>query len=220
MNCSKSKLLIDDSKGQVTALPQSAQEHIRNCVECSGYAEDLEFGQLLLQSKVPPASLGFTDRALQQAWSQREDSDSRDGIGVKWAYGVAACLLLATSVALNSLWPVSERDSFDAVSQVVQVIPNAVSEINLLMVSQMELPEAEITLRMDDNVTLAGYAGSQVLSWSTAIASGNNQLTLPVQLQGSDSGSISVEVQSNGASKEMRLTVNQLTQQRAALFVI
>lgn len=220
MNCSKTRSIIGENQGRVSLMPDSAQAHIRTCAECADYAEDLEFEKLLLKSKVPPASTGFTDRALQQAWLQREESYPRDGVSRLWKYSVAACLLLATSVALNSLWPVSERDSYDLVSEVVQVIPDSVNEINLLMVSQTDLPEAEITLRMDDNVSLAGYAGIQNLSWSTSIASGNNQLTLPVQLQGSDSGSISVEIHSNGLSKEMRLTVGQLTQQRAALLVI
>jgi len=220
MNCEASRKLIEDSKGQGTALPASVQGHVKDCSSCAAFAEDIEFAKLLSQSTIPPASVGFTDRALQQAWLQRERSHSREGVGTLQAVGIAACLVLATGVALNSIWPVREASQIDPSNQVVQLVPEIVNEISMLLVSQIDFPEAVITLRMEDNVSLAGYAENQVLSWSTAIASGNNQLTLPVQLQGTGSGSISVEVQSNGASKELQFTVAQLSQQRAALFVI
>lgn len=220
MHCNEVKQLLSQSGGQVEALPQAGRTHLTACEDCAEYAENLEFSHLLRQIPVVPASEGFTDRALQQAWRQGNRNDDKEGSSPIRAMAVAACLVLATSVALHSLWPARETEDIATSPQIVRVIPEQINEVNLLMVSAVNLPEATITLRMDANVQLAGYAGNQELRWPASLTAGNNQLTLPIQLQGVDSGNISVHVESNGATREMMLTVDAMPRQRAAVFAI
>ena len=60
---------------------------------------------------------------------------------------------------------------------------------------------------MDENVTLDGYSGSQSIRWQAPIQAGNNQLTLPVKVNQSGGGVIVVEVESEGARKQMRFAI-------------
>ncbi len=220
MQCKDTQQLLEQHNGQVKELPFTARAHLKDCETCADFAQELQFAQVLQGLPVQPASAGFADRALQQAWLQGQSSESRDGSGVWRKVAVAACLVLATSVALQTQLPVRDSGSNGSPAQVVQLAPRAVSEVNLLMVSAVHYPETTITLRMDANVRLAGYEARDELRWPVSLAAGNNQLTLPVQLQGNNSGSISVHVESDGASKEMQLTVDALEPQRAALLVI
>lgn len=220
MQCKDTQQLLEQHSGQVRELPSVGRAHVKDCESCTAYAEDLQFARLLQGLPVTPASVGFADRALQQAWLQGEGSDTRDGSGIMHKIAVAACLVLATSVALQTQMPVRDSESDDSPTQVVQLAPRAVSEVNLLMVSPADYPETTITLRMDANVRLAGYEANDELRWPVSLTAGNNQLTLPVQLQGNDSGNIFVQVESNGASKEMQFTVDAVEPQRAALMVI
>lgn len=221
MHCEDIRHSLERGQGQVDSLTEAGRAHLQDCAACAGYAEDLEFKQLLQQLPMEAATQGFTDRALQQAWSQRDRSDQKERSGRLGMVAIAACLVLATSVALQSLWPLGDStDSVSTAPQTAQVVPNRVSQIDLLMVSAVDLPDARITLRMDDNVSLAGYAGNRELGWPTSLTAGNNQLSLPVQLLGTDSGSISVFVEANGARKEMVFTVEALQPQRAAVLTI
>lgn len=221
MRCDELRQLLRQCQGQVSALPPTGRNHLKECDDCAVFAEHVEFSHLLQQIPVPPASAGFTDRALQRAWEQRERDDQRDRSGTFGKVGLAACLVLATSVALQTLWLGREAGESGVITaQKTQMAPERVNNVNLLMVSAMDLPEAMITLRMDANVELAGYGGSRELVWPTSLSAGNNQITLPVQLQGSDSGNISVRIESGGASKELQLTIEAMPTQSAALFLI
>jgi hypothetical protein len=220
MYCDLIQKLLRQSRGQAEALPPFGWEHLQACDNCAAYAEDVEFDHLLRKLPVLPASEGFTDRALQQAWLQRENSvDSRGSKQVK-ATALAASLILATSVALFSL--LSDKQAVPGLlsQQAEYSMPMPVTQIELLMVSATDLPEAMITLRMDENVSLDGYANYRELSWPTDLTAGNNQLTLPVQLLNNHSGDITVHVESNGAASELQFTVDPNRPHAAAMFLI
>ena len=220
MNCEATRKLLNQCQGQVSAMPLSGQDHVRDCDECTEYAESLESARLLQDLPVVPAIEGFTDRVLQQAWQNRETNDQKDRSIQRRAVAIAACLVVATGVALQSLWPGRDSGSSAPTDQIVQLTPQIVREVKLLMVSAMDLPDATITLRMDANVNLAGYEGNRELRWPASLIAGNNQLTLPVQLQGVQGGQFSIAVEAQGASKEMTVAVQATETQRSALLVI
>jgi hypothetical protein len=220
MYCDLIQKLLRQSRGQAEALPPFGWEHLQVCENCAAYAEDLEFDHLLRKMPVLPASPGFTDRALQQAWLQRENSGDRGDRTQLKATAVAASLILATSVALFSLLSDKQAAPGLVSQQAEYSMPMPVTEIELLMVSATDLPEAMITLRMDENVSLDGYSSYRELSWPTDLSAGNNQLTLPVQLLNKHSGNITVHVESNGAASQLQFTVDPDRPHAAAMFFI
>lgn len=220
MYCDLIQKFLRQSRGRANVLPPSGCRHLQACENCAAYAEDIEFDHLLRKLPVTPASPGFTDRALQRAWLQKERSADSSSRNLYRATALAACLVLASSVALHSL--LTDRQAVPALinQQAEQTIPLPVSQIDLLMVSATDLPEAMITLRLDENVSLDGYSSYRELSWPTELTAGNNQLTLPVQFLDNHSGNITVHVESNGAAREMQFTVNPDRPHAAAMFII
>jgi hypothetical protein len=199
------------------------REHLMQCAACRAYARDCQFRVLLGNLPVPGPSAGFADRALAQAWAagtkERASAFARAG----WGLATAAILVLAVGLVSRVYFPGSlpTADSSSAVpSQVLVVAPSVVRQVDLLMVSARALPEATITLQLDENVELAGYPGRNSYTWPGSLVAGNNQLTLPVQLTGEQSGTITVAVEADGARKQMMFTVQVTPRQGTALLPI
>ncbi len=222
MRCNqlREQLQQADRKGLET-LPAEMQAHLADCADCREYAADLQYRDLLGHLPAAAPSAGFTEQALENAWAAREGRGSMPTGRTGWAaVAAAAVIALAVGVVLRLPGPVTGPSEVASSGQVVEVTPRTVREVDLLMVSARELPDARITLQMDSNVALEGYPDQQMIRWNTAIASGNNRLTLPVRLRGEDSGSIVVDVQSDGARKRMVLTVEPSAQTAARIVTI
>jgi hypothetical protein len=93
-------------------------------------------------------------------------------------------------------------------------------QVELLMVSDKALPDAVITVQLDEHVALAGYSGISKLRWQSPIGAGSNQLSLPVQLLGDRGGVIVVEVESGGARKRVTFAIQPAAGKTAALLTI
>lgn len=194
----------------LTPLSAELQSHLTDCPECREFAADAQYRHLLRNLPAPAPREGFAEQALEAAWEAREGRRTTPSSGIGWALATAAALVLAVGVVWRIPGPGPATTGTENV-QVVQVAPQSVRQVDLLMVSATALPEARITLRMGENVFLEGYPDHDNIRWTTAIAEGNNQLTLPVQLRGDRDGNIVVEVESDGARKQMVLTVEAAT---------
>lgn len=204
--------------------PVLLRAHLADCADCRTLAEDMQFRGLLGDLPVPGPGAGYADRALAQAWAVHSSRTASAAVKTGWGLATAAVLVLAVSIGLRVNAPATApADVASAAAEpvpVVVVAPSEVREVNLLMVSAAALADATISLQLDANVVLAGYPGRNRLSWQTALAAGNNQLTLPVQLTGTQSGTIIVAVESGGARKQMMFTVQATDQQALALLTI
>ena len=96
MYCEEIRQLLSERRGQVKALPESGQIHLKDCEDCAEFAEPLEFSFLFNTPPAETSTDGFTDRALQQAWQNREANDQKERSSHRRAFAIAACLVLAT----------------------------------------------------------------------------------------------------------------------------
>lgn len=199
---SRLKAAIDGQQ----VIDAELRAHLGGCAECRAYGEDLRLAAALRSLPLPPASEGFAERALNQAWRASQRDHRVAPPTTAWYWSAAAGLLIAVLVALWAPWRGAPA-TVPMEMQVVSMAPNSVRQVNVRLVSAEELATATITVRLDDNVGLAGYPGKQVLSWQTRIRAGTNQLSLPVQLLGKRNGRISIEIQSGDARREMRLAI-------------
>lgn len=211
MNCADVKQRLNQQPStEDLAADTELREHLKECADCRDYAEERHLTRLLRAMPVPPASEGFADRALARAWETAQpQSTPSPAKHYAWA-GVAASALLAAVLFTQVYNPMSERPSGMDSSpgfQVVHVEPRTVKPVNVRLVSKEAMPEATVTIRMDDKVRLSGYPEQDTLSWQTAIPAGSNEISLPVELLGSESGSIEIEIRSGQARKTMTLSV-------------
>jgi hypothetical protein len=220
MQCETSKQQIIRSEGQQALYTPELRDHLADCEECNDFAERQYMTSLLACLPAPAISEGFADRMLQRAWADREVGEPQGQGKMAGALALAACLLLTVGLVWQA--PPSGMDSLTGNQSPhnISASPGIMRSVDLLMVSNEALPNARITLRMNGEIGLAGYLDRKEFSWATPLIAGNNQLTLPVELQGSNNASIVVRIDSDGASKEMVLSVEATETQRAALMFI
>lgn len=212
MQCTQIKSLVNEVgiERLKDHAPLSAQQHIDHCADCREFLESVRYNALLKSLPNVAPSEGFADRALQRAWVAR-DSRATESRAIKpWLLATAASMIVAIGVVFTLPSQDTSIDTGNNV-QVVEVAPQEIRHVDLLMVSGRALENAFITLQMDEHVSLAGYSDYSTVRWATSFVAGNNQLSLPVQLRGSDSGSIVVEVESGGARKQMLLNVDAVS---------
>lgn len=214
MHCNEVRQRLKSAQANAEIVTdETLRAHLAGCGECRDYAEDLRLTRLLAAMPVPPASEGFADRALAQAWETAHGQSSsrrpRPTRQFAWA-GLAASVLVAAVLVTQWLAP---RDVTlpPTGNTVVHVAPDATRPVHVRLVSKEALPNATITVRLDGDVALTGYPGTQTLSWQAAIAAGTNEMSLPVALTGGSNGSIVIEVRSGNASKQMHLSVQPAT---------
>lgn len=223
MQCTDAKAQLDRQflQAETPALDLALSEHLEVCSSCRSYAQDLRIDTLLSSLPVPPMSENFARRALDKAWAATHPQDSSINRPVKagWWMATAASVVLATGILFSSPWREAPSGMAPAMP-VVQVAPQELRQVDLLMVSGTALANATITISMDANVTLAGYPNTTKVSWQAPINAGNNQLSLPVRVQRGSGGVIVVEVESGGARKQMRFAVATDSQDNAISMTI
>ncbi|HEX7027029.1 MAG TPA: hypothetical protein VF268_07290 [Gammaproteobacteria bacterium] len=221
MQCAEVRIRVEQAiESDAKAFDGSVRDHLARCGSCRHHAEDVWLRRLLKDLPVPPPAEGFAGRALDNAWTAKagREAPQRPGHG-RWLASAAA-LLLAVGVLLKAPWQSLEPALIGTPMQVVQVAPQSVRQVELLMVSGKPLPEAYITVQLDEHVGLAGYPGISRVRWQAPISAGNNQLSLPVLLLGEHGGVIVVEVESGGARKRMTFAVESVTEEKQALLTI
>jgi len=217
MNCNDAKSRLNANNTGDLAADPALRDHLRSCAQCRDYAEELRLTRLLGSMPVPPISDGFADRALTRAWdtAHNQSAKAKSPMGYAWV-GLAASVLMA--VVLVSRFPGQQHEG-GALPEVqpniatVQMVPHSIKPVTVRLVSKEALPDATITIHLDGDVALAGYPGSDTLSWQTSISAGSNQMSLPVELKGEDSGTIVIEIQSGNARKQMQVSVQPAVQQ-------
>lgn len=214
MNCSEVQQRLNTAQASDKLAEDKAMlNHLQGCESCKDYAEELRLTRLLATMPVPPASEGFADRALAQAWETAHGKEQRKQPNrmPAWA-GLAASALLAAVLVTQWVSPTSTNGPANTGNAgfeqtLVQVAPNTTRPVQVRMVSKEALPNATITVRLSGDVQLDGYPGQQSLTWQAPIEVGNNQMALPVRLNSNNSGTIVIEVSAGGAKKQMQLSV-------------
>lgn len=222
MKCTEFKILIDDYSTNELGeeLKASCDVHLSSCEDCSGLlAAQNKMLESLRAMPVAGPSEGFEQRALRAAVNQNSHPSHHRSFMVGFGSAVAAALALWVVVGISPT-PVSDlgKDMELAkvennVDQAENSIPefsialNEQSDIKLAFYSSAELKDAQITLLMPRDVTLAGFPGKRELAWKTNLAKGNNLLRLPVIATGSDGGLLVAQIEYMGKVRKLKLNL-------------
>lgn len=171
--------------------------------------QDFELNELLrsLPSKAPRAD--FANDVIGKALASAKQAPTNPGIRPQWA--VAAVLLVgifAFALGQHGL-PGADNTVIEPMqSHVVQMTPHEVKQLDLMVVSATDKPNATITVSLADNLELNGYPHMKKLQWQTSLKAGPNKLSLPVNLLSPEDGKISVEINHNGSIKQIEISVD------------
>ena len=203
MQCDEARQLIDFSEHN--ADEGGLTVHLQQCNACRKYGEDHNrLLRLLASLPVEEPGPAFEDRMISAA--RRNLSSASRNLHMRWAMATAASMILTVFLTVQ-YYPAGIRNSMDA-GTVVNILPQQVRMIDILLDSPKAMEGAQITVRLDNRVELVGYEGIRDLRWETDLKSGSNKLSLPVQLLTDDTGEITVTVEHGGSSKQLSVIVN------------
>jgi hypothetical protein len=190
MRCEDALGLLQIADGSAaTPERRRAAEHATTCASC---ADALRALQALRAERARPVPVpaGAFERALVAATRRPVPARSRTTFWLGAAVGAAAAA--AVTIAALLVW--SEPASIAASVPEVLLAVNEPRDVSITLDSPVALAGARISVTLNGAVELSGFAGQRRLEWSTDLASGVNQLTLPVVALGSAGGQVAVEV--------------------------
>jgi len=214
MNCNEATKLLDRTGGTPAACSELA-EHLDGCEACRDYARERRVIALLADMPVCEPRPGMEARVMQRALGR---SRSAARVHLRWALATAASVILAVVVTLQFYPAGGGRNPAPAGAlqpAVVHVTPRQTHMVKVLLTTPRVLKDAEITVRLDDNLSLQGYDDVHELKWRASLKRGTNRLSLPVQLLRGGSGKITVTVRHGGGSKHITVNVTAAPEQNA-----
>lgn len=169
-------LTLDQQPGELLS------EHLAECSDCLTFYQDHRVQEHLQNFAVPEPQAGFLEQAMEKA-SQNTQTTTRNWA---WPASLAASLLLVG--LMFTAWLPDNPEQLNPSSPVAISLEGAspsgqqVQEIKILIVSDQDYSDAEISIALTENLSLQGYADQRELTWTTALKEGNNLLTLPIQI--------------------------------------
>jgi hypothetical protein len=172
-------------------MQHAAAQHAACCESCRSALRAVEVLRAERKRAVPMAP-GALERMLARSTRMPTAPARRAGFWLGAAVGAAAAAGLAILVitALSDRWP-----SPAASVPEVLVTLNEARDVSITLDSPTALANARISVTLNGPIELSGFTGERQLEWSTDLASGVNQLTLPIVAIGAGSGQLAVQVQ-------------------------
>lgn len=212
MNCNEAKQRLDITGGTPAACSELA-EHLQGCEACRDYARERRLVALLVDMPVREPRPGMEARVMQRALGR---AGTAAPVHLRWALATAASVILAVVVTLQFYPAGGGRNPAPAGAlqpAVVHVTPQQTHMVRVLLTTPRALNDAEITVRLDDNLSLQGYDDVHVLKWRASLKRGTNRLSLPVRLLRGGSGKITVTVRHGGGSRNITVNVTASPEQ-------
>jgi hypothetical protein len=206
MNCTEARHAIDQLSPQ--DLPQGAvKAHLASCELCQQYYGERMLERKLEELQVPEPSAEFLERAMQRAAQQAQ---AREGASRRatwrWPSALAASALIVGGV----FFALQEAPAPGDVNQVAETQTEQPSyhreEVRVVIRSQGEWENAEVTVELAENLELEGFSGEHEISWNTRLSKGSNMLTLPILVR-DNGGEVRVRSNYGGQTHEVQLRV-------------
>lgn len=180
MKCTDIEIHIGDYLGrQLNSQEQLAfEQHVSDCVECSGKLEiDKSLLSGLQDLPIPEPSSSFQQRVFSEVRRQHKVSHQHNH-GYKFTTGFATA-----AVAGLAIWFVSSVYVLDTQIEQPQMISLAMNQtqtVRLVLDSHKDIDQVKLSIDLPDNMQLDGYPGRRVVAWQTNLQKGQNILALPI----------------------------------------
>lgn len=207
MKCEDAIARIQDPAGDGLADLDwhNAQEHVAGCGDCRDALRGAKAMRVIRDRETAPP-LQATFETVMQAVTQ--DAGSRktgNGFWYGAAFGGAvAAALLIVAVTIGVLRP-QQPDPAPVVSPEFVIALNEVRDVNVAIDAERDLNGATVSVFLSGGVELAGFGENREFSWTTDLARGVNQLTLPVVAIDTSGGTLVVQLDHEGMQRVFRI---------------
>jgi hypothetical protein len=187
-------LLMDARRESDRDARRAAVVHLSACEDCRDALRAVQAMHVEREAPVPRPSPGAFERAMAKATRRSPLVVSLRRPTFWWGAGAgfaaAASLAIAWLFVSGSVGPPGATASVPGVTLAL----NETRDLSIAVDSPVALAGAQIRVVLNGAIGLAGFGGQKELHWSTDLAAGVNQLTLPVVALGADGGQLTVEV--------------------------
>lgn len=198
--------------GASSAIRRAAAEHAAGCAECRYALRAVRALEAEGERSVPVPRDGL-ERAVAAAVNTAVPAPRR---AVFWrGAAVGAAMAASLAVAAFLLWQ-SVRDSAGTAAPAVVIALDQTEDVNITLDTPVELAAAQIRVTLNGAIELAGFGDQREVAWSTDLAPGINQLTLPVVARGPAGGQVTVEVQHGAKRRQFVVDVRTQAAQATA----
>ncbi|HEV7135725.1 MAG TPA: zf-HC2 domain-containing protein [Steroidobacteraceae bacterium] len=213
MNCVRSVSYLDDRIAG--DLPPGAaaelDEHLEGCAQCRAALEELRLlKRALADLPAPRPGPDVLERMLQAATRSAPPARrSRAWPGWRVGLATAAVLLLAIGFILGRRFATYRAPAPQIVllARPITVGPS-VTDITLVFRASDAVRKANISLKLPDDVQIAGRPNVRRLNWRADLKSGANLLQLPLQATGAyDGGTLVVRLSQGSLVKTLEIPV-------------
>lgn len=210
MNCTQAKALLEARLDGEEISSAELDDHLAGCPRCRALAAESDLlSRSLAALPVEGPRPGFADRVLAEATSAGGRSRHRVWPWSAAAAGLVAGLVLGVLLG-GQYWPGSGVPQSS-----VQLVAGAGAQpVKLVFDAPRALSGVELTLQVEGQVALDGYAGERTLSWRTDLDAGKNLLTLPMLPTGTGEGVVIARLRHEGMERTYRVRVNVLKDER------
>lgn len=208
MNCNDFEQWLDDYLDRDLGPEQMAvmATHQQACDSCRRRIdEEQKLRTALRRIPAPEPSAAFIEQALQRV-TRRQRMRRSKRIG----FALAAGLVL--SLSITALFDIGNQPAImSGQKPVVQIALNEKRNVKLVFNSATELDAAQVTLRLPEQVRVAGYPDRQI-SWAARLKQGKNLLVLPVSAQHFGHGTLVAEIEHDGVKKSFTVDLDVIDQ--------
>jgi len=173
---------------------RAAVVHLSGCEDCRDALRAVQVLHRERDNPVPQPSPGAFERAIAEATRRSPLALSLRRPTFWWGASVGFAAAASLAIALLPVLPVATPPGSTSSVPGVMVALNETRDLSIAVDSPVALAGAEIRVVLNGAIGLAGFDGQKELRWSTDLAAGVNQLTLPVVAFGADGGQLTVEV--------------------------
>lgn len=206
MNCTQARALLEARLDGEAAGSAELDAHLAECARCRALAEESDqLRRSLAALPVKGPRPGFADRVLAEATAGRRRSRHR-----VWPWSAVAASLVA-GLALGVLLGGQYWPGNGVPQNAVQLVAGSGAQpVKLVFDAPRALSGVELTLQVEGQLEIDGYAGERTLSWRTNLDAGKNLLTLPMLPTGTGEGEVIARLRHDGMERTYRVRINVL----------
>lgn len=208
MNCTDINQHIDGFLDQELSVlqTQAFEQHVSHCGECTEKVDaERQLRSVLHGIPVPPPSADFRKRVFARV-REEYPSEPQHHYALPFATGFASVAVFGLTLwlmgGMQATSPVNEP------AQVITVAMNGPQSVRLIFDAETDIQQAELSVDLPENVSLAGYPGRNRLSWQTSLHKGQNVLELPVQATNEGRGELHTQLSYHNKVKTYHFVVD------------
>ena len=202
MNCEDVIASIQNAtdNGPADLDSRKAMEHIANCEDCRDALKGKEAMHELRKRSLAIAPESLFTRVIQDVIADAEPRKVGYGFWHGTGFGAAVAASVVMAIMAFGVMRSSEVSPTPAVYD-FEIALNETRNVNVAIEAGRDFAAATVSIYLSGDVKLAGFGGKREISWTTSLAQGVNQLSLPIVATSPNGGTLLVRLDNGGAQK-------------------